>query len=238
MPIFFIDKRDMQNNQFVIEGSDAGHLINSLRIKKGEQVKVSDGNFLYKAVVKNIENQRVYLEILKNISPYNQITSNIILCIGMIKFDKFEQIIKWGTAMGVKEFYPMITENSQNFSISDNKKERWRRIIRESAMQSENIYLPKLNDIIEYEKSFQLFRDEQKIILHPYANIRINQLSIDINRKIVLYIGSESGFTEKEIETAVKYKSHIARLPGNILRTELAAIVAVGLVTSLFGAED
>ncbi len=228
MPLFHINSENIHNKYINITGDDFHHIIHSLRKKKNDIIKFTDSKNIYKSKIINISKKNLIAEIISSEKVMLQKKLKIILCVALIKFDNFEQILRWGTALGIYKFYPLITQNSQKIKISSSRWQRWNKIIKESAIQSENPQLPVICKIINFKDSLKMFDNYFKILFHPYTENNLREILKDNqNRKIVIYIGSESGFTDAEVEFALENNVQIAKLSGNILRTEVAALVAL-----------
>lgn len=227
MPLFRVNSSEIKNNCIKISGDDVHHIAHSLRIKKNQTIKFTDSRYIYYGKIIDISKKYLIAEIVKTEKVNIQKKVDILLCIALIKFDNFEKLLRWGTALGISKFYPIQTRYSQRIEISANRWRRWKRIIKESAIQSENPSLPELCEVVDLNESFNILNDYFKIMLHPYAEYNLKEILKEDRRKIALYIGSEAGFTENEIITAIENNVKIARLSGNILRTELAAVVSV-----------
>lgn len=227
MPLFRINSSEIKNNCIKISGDDVHHIVHSLRIKKNQIVKFTDSRYIYSGKIIEISKKYLIAEIVKSEKVSIQKKIDIVLCVALIKFENFEKILRWGTALGVSQFYPVQTQYSQKIEISSNRWQRWKKIIKESAIQSENPCPPELCEVMELKESFNILNSYFKIMLHPYTECNLKEILKENRKKIALYIGSEAGFTEDEIKMAIENNVKIAKLSGNILRTEIAALVAV-----------
>ncbi|MBN1898848.1 MAG: 16S rRNA (uracil(1498)-N(3))-methyltransferase [Spirochaetes bacterium] len=229
MPLFLINQDDFLNETRVeISPSDSYHIIRSLRKRKGDLIKISDGQFIYQAKIVD-DSRIVKVDIIskREIRPSGDI--HLTLCVSMVKFKAWESILKSSTALGVRQIYPLCSKNSQRWPVSDSRKKRWDTIIRESAIQSENPCPPVMNDSIEFQKALTHFKDHFNLMFHPYADGTLKEaLAGNQEKDIVIYIGSESGFSDEEVQDSIRHGVRVVKLETNILKTELASLVALG----------
>lgn len=52
---FFVDKEKIKENFAYIEGKDTHHIINVLRLKKGDEIVISDGSTEYQTSIYGVE---------------------------------------------------------------------------------------------------------------------------------------------------------------------------------------
>ena len=224
MHLFKINKKNFTSSESVkIFGGDFIHIKKSLRKKHGDYIFTTDGIYIYKTKIKNIEKNSLTAKIIskKKVPFKNRI--NLHLFTGMIKFSKFELILDYATQFGVKEIQPIITKFTQKRSINTNRICRWQKIILEASKQSFNPAPPVLKDIKPFSQSLNY--PGLKILLHPYIDNTLKDILPEkIPDRINIYIGPEAGFSDNEIKLAKENKINIVKLPYNILRSETAVI--------------
>src|SRR5258708_1340023 len=96
-----------------LEGAEAHHLINVLRIAIGHLVRVVGGKgFEAAAEVIDIKNGAVDLEILEFCAVNTELPFEFILAAAVPKGDRFAWLIEKATELGVRRFIPLITSRS------------------------------------------------------------------------------------------------------------------------------
>ena len=127
-----------------------------------------------------------------------------------------------------------------NLKKSKKKKKRisrWQRIAEEAAKQSQRGVIPEVEDLFTI-KELKKIKEEYDLILVLWASEKDKYLSelisnLDTNekKKILLIVGPEGGFNEKEIDFLKnKLKSNSVSLGPRILRTETAPIVGISII--------
>ena len=235
MTQFYVPYLKSDSNQVIISSSEFHHIVKSHRAKIGDVIKLFNGKGLVcLAKIKKISKDNLEAEILeKNFYPKKEY--EIVLCQGLIKLDKFEMIIEKTTELGVDKIIPVYLARSSVKPDSFLKKyERFKTIAIESSKQSDRIYIP---EIFEVKKLEDLFREQNieflNIVFYKDSQRNLLELKdfIKNSKKIRLFIGPEGDFSEEEIEFFKKQKnSYFASLSNNILRSETAAILSVGIV--------
>ena len=100
--------------------------------------------------------------------------------------------------------------------------------------QTQNYYLPLIDDCIDFYDSFELVDSNEKYIAHLCSN-SLNHLvkNLKENSKKCILIGPEGDFTIDEINYAIKMKFSEISLGKSRLRTETAGIVSATILNNL-----
>ena len=233
---FYVSPNQILNDIILISEEEKHHIVNVLRLKPNEHVKIFDGHGNeYLAKLQHFNDDTVVAEILehKKIPPPKP---TVTLFQGLPKFDKFEQLVQKTTELGVSEIVPVLCQRSVpklKRDTSVKRVSRWQRIANEASKQCGRVYLPKVREITEFnECCAKLNFDLSLILWEEERNIGfqsiLNQNS-DTGR-ISLFVGPEGGFSPEEVDIATAAGVIPVTLGSNILRTETAAIVGVALI--------
>ena len=141
------------------------------------------------------------------------------------KLEKIEYIVQKWTEVWVTGFYFFRSEISQKLILSENKIERLNKIIKEAAEQSWRSRVPEL--IIEDDIDLSLLKDNENIFFHTQddKSLSLNNLEIDYNKWVNLFVGPEWWFSEDEVDIFSKLSFKKVHLWNRILRTETTPIV-------------
>ena len=143
-----------------------------------------------------------------------------------------EFIIQKCTEIGASEFVPVIMNRCivKIDNKNENKKiDRWQKIAESAAKQSGRSAIPKVENVINFQKLCQLV-EKYDIVLVAYEKEIENTLKNEIsklnknNLKIGLVIGPEGGIEEEEVNKLKQTGAKIITLGKRILRTETASI--------------
>ncbi len=226
MQRYFIKEKAINNSLVIIEGKDYHHIKNVMRFKIGDLVIINTNqDKCYEASISSFTNDKVYLKITKELSIKKNII-NLSIAQTLIKKDNFELVLQKTTELGVKEIYPMLT-NRSIIKVSDLSKKlpRYNTIIKEASEQSERSSLPKIHNLFKLDS---LPFDEFDTVLIAFAREQENNLSeviknINKDSSVLVLIGPEGGFNEKELDF-LQTKGQFISLGKTILRSETAAI--------------
>ena len=235
---FFADDSAKQGDYFYISGSDYNHIRNVLRMKAGEEFLVSCGGVSSLCRLDGFEGDSAVAEIIEENYQSTDLPVEIYLFQGLPKSDKMELIIQKAVELGVHAIVP--TEMSRCVVKLDDKKkksktQRWQTIAESAAKQSKRSAVPTVYDAVSYKEALAMAQ-ELDVLMVPYEcadgmNATKNILSkIKEGSKVGIIIGPEGGFEESEVEKAIAIGGESISLGKRILRTETAAITAVGMV--------
>ncbi|HEY7336822.1 MAG TPA: RsmE family RNA methyltransferase [Bryobacteraceae bacterium] len=229
---FFVDA--VRNGHAAVEGAEARHLTRVLRVDAGQRYEISDNSNVYLAEIETARKERVVFRVLERLETPNGFP-NAILCVALIKFDRFEWMIEKATELGVSEIVPVQTARAERGleRAAQKRVERWRRIAFEASQQSRRARLPNVREPLFFDAAilqsanYRLALDEE----HggaPLLSASPTQLEPD--QSIALLIGPEGGWTEGERAAFVEAGWKRVSLGPLILRAETAAIAALAVV--------
>ena len=239
MPHFYVNPKDIQDKNFIIENEQFHYLSNVRRFSVGDEINIFDGlGNSYKARIDNIDKKSMKGTILSSktlLLPDKKIS----LYTAIPKGERFDWLIEKASEIGVSKIVPVIYVRSVVKELSENKLERYKKISISASSQSWRA------DIMPIEKSISFIETVEKLsaqkdtlnILPWESEEEKNILSIlnesnkDI-KNINIFIGPEGGFDKTEIDIAIKKGFKTVTLGKNILRVETAAIVAASIVTT------
>lgn len=241
---FFIELAALQKPIVAIEGSEAHHIRNVLRLKPGDKVRLFDGEgFEYEAIIHRFLANRIEIKITHKFPGTHESPVQIAVAQALLKEKKMDRLLRHLCELGITQWIPFISDRS--VSKPGEKRlsarvERWNKIVKESCKQCQRSKLPEIiktltfKDVLGYGRSCDL-----KIIFYENASATLKSLMAPnppaLCQKILLILGPEGGFSDQEIENARTAGYVVAGLGSRILRAETAAIAACTLTQYLFG---
>jgi len=235
---FFVTPKDIRGNSITITGEDVHHIKKVLRMDIGDELMVSDGNGKdYICKIDSFLKGIVKCTIIEKLNVNAESPLSIILYQCLPKSDKMELIIQKCTELGVKEIVPVISSRTivkMEDDKRDKKLERWNKIARESAKQSNRAYVPIVRPPLNFEKALEEI-SELDLGIIPWEKENGNGLKHVLRdrkgvRDIGIMIGPEGGFSNEEVDKARKCGLISVTLGPRILRTETAGFVIVSIV--------
>ena len=234
---FFIEEGNRHNNRYIINDADFNHIKNVLRMKVGDEFLVSENNVSNLCRITSFECESVIAEIIEESFQDTSLPIKIYLFQGLPKSDKLELIIQKAVELGVEGIIP-VEMNRCIVKFDDKKKksktERWQSIAESAAKQSKRTSIPTVYNVMSYNQALKM-ASELDVFMVPYEckdemKSTINALSkIKSGMSVGILIGPEGGFELNEIDSAIEFGGLPVSLGKRILRTETAAITAVGM---------
>ncbi len=234
---FFVSSNQKQNDRYFITDGDFNHIKNVLRMAVGDTFLVSDNGVSSLCEIESFEGNTVIAKILEKNYYDTTLPIKIYLFQGLPKGDKMELIIQKCVELGVEGIIPV--EMARCVVKLDEKKkkskqQRWQSISESAAKQSKRNTIPEIYPVISYNQALEKAK-ELDVVLVPYESKNgmedtKNALGqIKSGMSVGIFVGSEGGFEESEIEKALENGGNIISLGKRILRTETAAITATSM---------
>lgn len=241
MQRFFVEPHqiDEEAHQIHITGSDVNHISNVLRMKTGEELWISDGSkYEYRCTIESFEPDEVLLHIVYSQEPEYELPCRIYLFQGLPKADKMELIIQKAVELGAYEIIPVETKRcvvKLDGRKSAKKTARWQQIAESAAKQSKRMLIPNVHEVLTFREALK-YAESMDVRLVPYELARGMQetkeilAGIEPGQSVGIFIGSEGGFEEKEIEAAIEGGAKPITLGRRILRTETAGLAILSVL--------
>lgn len=236
MTRLFLDKVIQQQTPITITGEKAHYLSTVLRCRPDDIVIVTDSTgTAYSACISAITKKQTTIKITGPLHQDNESPLTIILLQGLLKGEKMDLVIQKSTELGVTKIVPMITERSQ---IRETRKlQRWQKIAGEASRQCGRNKIPLIHEPETFETAIASQRPDKGIICWEQSGAPFSAAldSCKDRKTIVLCIGPEGGFSEKELGAAEDQGFIVASLGKRILRAETAALTAIALTQFVLG---
>jgi 16S rRNA (uracil1498-N3)-methyltransferase len=216
-------------DQPVVFGSEHLHyLINVMRMKTGHKIRLfngCEGEWLCRLEKAGSKTVRGIPEEQLKLQTWPERKIHLLFC--PIKKQRMDFLVEKSVELGVTDFHPVITENTEVRKIN---RTRLRKQIIEASEQCERLDIPVINEISRMSEILGSWRETEKIITCMERIDAENTGKIDPkgNTPIAIFVGPEGGFTEKEREYISSSPLCMAvSLGKNILRSETAALAAI-----------
>jgi 16S rRNA (uracil1498-N3)-methyltransferase len=238
MPRFFISPEAISEGTITITGTDVNHIRNVLRMKEGEEIRVSDGENDYYCILRTITPDSILAQVCYEERGATELSVRIHLFQGLPKGDKMELILQKAVELGAYEVIPVSMKRcvmKLDSKKAANKNKRWSAISESAAKQSKRIIIPEVKSVMSYKEALEYAKDFDKKLL-PYENEKgmagTRELLADCKecKDIAVFIGPEGGFDDSEVELAKDYGFHTLSLGSRILRTETAGLTMLSIL--------
>ncbi len=241
MQKFIISKINCVPSKANIQGQDAKHISRVLRLTPGDRIEITDGKGKdYTAIITCISPDNIELDIIDKYNSLTESPIDITLGSGMLKDKKMDLVIKHVTQLGIRNWVPFFCERSiptPDAKRMEKRFQRWETIAKEALKQCRRSRLPQISKPLSFEKMLNKFSSyDLKIAFWEKSTQRLATLEKTSNhKKIIVLIGPEGGFSEKEIKMAKKKGFLSYCLGPRILRAETASISSCTLIQHILG---
>lgn len=236
MPHFFIKKKDISDNIITVsDDANYQHIVKSLRIKLNETLLFIDEDEIeYKTRVKDIQKDYMIAVIVESYQSTRKLKYNLYLAQSPLRSDAQITVMEKATELGVAGVYPIYTDNcAVKKNVIDTKIEKWQNTMYAASKQCERANIPtcfplsSLDEVVSCRKFSKIIalceRDTEQ-----YLKEYLSENPIKAGDDVLLIIGPEGGFSDKEF---LYFKTHnIPRisLGDLILKAETAVITTIG----------
>lgn len=224
-----IAPNQLQQNQILLTKEQQHYLNRVLRLQKGDRFIAMDG--MGKWWLAQLQGEQA--QVLEPLTVETELAVSITLMLALPKGNGFDEVVRCCTELGVTCIAPVVSDRTL-LNPSPQKLERWRRIAAEAAEQSERAFIPTILEPVSFDVSLSSFVTNHKYICEArgnYPHLK-NCLHNQAEMSIVIAIGPEGGWTDKELENAIQAGFEPVSLGRRILRAVTAPIVALSLISA------
>jgi 16S rRNA (uracil1498-N3)-methyltransferase len=225
-----------------LDGREAHHAVNVLRLKHGELVTVLDGiGNVFLCTVEDFGRGVVKLSVsLKNFAPAPSCSITLLQAVPKGKI--IESIIQKAVELGVQRVVPILSERvvtQLDDDAAENKRDQWQQVAIEAIKQCGAAWLPKVQAPMTME---QFFARREKFDLsivgslqqerrHPREVLREFETKHGRPPQSVgVWIGPEGDFSASEAAAIQNSGAQPVTLGKLVLRVETAAIYCLSFL--------
>ncbi len=239
MPCFYAPEMRINDDRIIISGTEHHHICNVFRKKVEDKILLSNGMGLL-AECKIIDISKKHLTVsIDKMTAIQKSQPQFAVAFPLLKNKHDSIIVEKLTELGVKDFFPIITERTVRKS-SVNTVEKFNKVAIAAMKQCDNAFLPtihkvrSLTGLIEEMKDFILVA-----ALEIGRHETLNEVAgTTEKRSICIIIGPEGGFSKDEIEYLQNKQVKTFTLGNHILRAETAAIASASQLVGTFLQND
>ena len=237
MPHFYVNPKNINGNNFVVDNEQFHYLANVRRFNIGDTINIFDGlGNSFVAKIEKIEKKQISGKILSS-KTFQLPGKKVSLYTAIPKGERFDWLIEKSSEIGVFKIVPVIYERSVVKYFSENKMERYRKIAMAASSQSWRADIMQIENPIRFSEILNTLKEQKNSLnILPYESEEENNiLSLKFSsvKNINVFIGPEGGFDNREIEIAMNNNFKIVTLGKNILRVETAALVSSSVVMAM-----
>ncbi len=237
LPFFYIPDHPRELKEFILDEDNSRHIVQVLRMKKGESLLLTDGKGqVLRVSILDDHKKKCRVGVLsaeQRPGPFKKVS----IAVSLLKnTSRFEWLLEKATEIGVTGIVPLLCERTEKTHF---RQDRLQSILISAMLQSQQAWLPVISEPILFkdlmrEKSFAAAGEAKKYIAHCLDEKRLSLG--EVVRKgggeghSLILIGPEGDFSKGEIEEALLQGYVPVTLGENRLRTETAGLVAATLL--------
>ncbi len=242
MSRFYVPKEAIEGNMIRLSGPEAHHILDVMRLKKGDSVAAFDGSGReYAGIIKETRPKDLTIEVTSTREAAACEKVAVTLAQAIPKKDKMDYIVEKATELGVHAIAPVETMRTIVRLKGDKAKERverWQRIAREAAKQCGRTTVPAVEKIKDYDS---FLKDAKGYDLSLMACL--SEGTIDIKealrkrraKNVLLCVGPEGDFTPDEIVSARSCGMEMISLGPMVLKSDTAGLAALAVINYEYG---
>ncbi|WP_058307405.1 16S rRNA (uracil(1498)-N(3))-methyltransferase [Gracilibacillus massiliensis] len=246
MQRYFINSDHWNDQNVQIVEDDYHHIVNVMRMSKEDKLIANrdDGKSAI-CEIDTISEDVVEAKVIEWLEETTELPIAITIAHGLPKGDKWEFILQKGTELGASHFIPFQAERSVvkwEPKKVQKKLPRWQKIVKEASEQAHRTRIPAVDTVLStsklisksanYDWKFFAYeettRGESSQKLHDYLS------QIKLGQSVIVCVGPEGGFTEKEAVELRQAGFESIRLGPRILRTETAPLYVLANLSYYF----
>lgn len=231
MQRYFTERID--NEIFTLNQDDTYHIRKVMRMNLGDKIEVIYKKELYIAEIIDSD-ELTRAKVIRKLDDYNELGNQVILVQSLVKEQKMDYILQKNTELGVSMFVPYQADRCIiKIKDSDNKKiDRWKKIVKEASEQSKRNIIPEVTKIMNINELDNINADIKILCSVNEKSVSIKKVlnDLEIDSKILVVIGPEGGFSEKEEAILIDKGFISVSLGSSVLRTETAGIFVLSCI--------
>ena len=243
---FFVSDDQVGESEICLTGKDVNHIKNVLRMKMGETLSISaQKEYDYLCSIKEIGRDQILLQIEDIVMEGTELPCEITLFQGLAKGEKMDWIIQKCVELGAARIVPVAMKRSVvklDAKKAEAKSKRWNAIAESAAKQAGRSCIPMVSSVMTMQEALEEGKKCERRFL-PYEGAkgmkRTRKLFSEISagESIAVFIGPEGGFSDEEVEEAIRQGYEPMTLGKRILRTETAGMTVLGILMYLLEQE-
>jgi len=239
MSRFYVPPEKVNKNKIVIDGKEAHHILDVMRMQEGDKVVVFDGTGKeYAGFIEfaDRKTKKIVVQVIRVGEPPLESFPEVTLAQALPKKGKMDLIVEKATELGVSAVLPVVTSRTivrPDDTGCDKKVARWKNIAIGASKQCGRSDVPQIADVRKYKELVPEF-DQYDLVLYAC----LNDTTIPIKEafkgfksgKILIVIGPEGDFTPEEIALVRTGNCKFVSLGRRVLKSDTAGLFALSVI--------
>jgi len=242
MSRFYAPPEKINGDTILIDGTEARHIINVMRLGENDTVTVFDGTGKeYVGFVKKIKQHAVLVQVVETRVPKPDRGPSVTLAQALPKKDKMDYVVEKATELGVVSIIPLISERTVvrlKKDKADTRISRWKRIALAASKQCGRTDVPEIASLQKYYNALDLSNSFDLTLDACLAENTIpvkDAFSGFSAGKVLIFIGPEGGFTPDEIKMTRRVPGiRCISLGSRVLKSDTAGLYLLSVLNYEF----
>lgn len=237
MSRFFAPKENVRGNLIHVDGQEARHILNAMRLKESDKVVVFDGTGKeYTGFIRETKPKSLLVEVVSVRAAKSEGLPEITLAQALPKKEKMAHIVEKATELGARIIIPVISERTVVRSGEDRmpgKIVRWKKIAIQAAKQCGRVDVPEIRGAQKFYNLVDVINDFDLALMACLSD-NTESLKQAISGfdagKIIVFIGPEGDFTPDEIKMAENTSCKFVSLGRRVLKSDTAGLYVLSVL--------
>lgn len=225
----------------------ARHVARVLRLRPGATLTLFDGRGgEFESEITSVQRDTVAVAVGSHRLVERESPVRTVLLQSLARAERMDLIVQKATELGVSAIFPLASEHSVvrlEAETAVRRAEHWRQIAIGACEQCGRNRVPPVHEILDLERAAAQAGPGLRCMLAPEAQISLAHALAPAPAAagsiaagdIVLLIGPEGGWSERELAAARQLGFRLCHLGPRILRAETAPLAALAIVQALTG---
>jgi 16S rRNA (uracil1498-N3)-methyltransferase len=238
---FYVPDLPRQGDPAPLPPEEAEHLLRVLRLGKGQTIRVFDGRGReHLAVLEALTKADAIVRVGEPVQSATEPRVQITLAQALLKGDKFDEVVRDATMLGVARVQPLLTsrcEVPRARSGDTARVERWHRVAVSSAKQCGRSVVPGVMPVATLAEFLAGASTAWTVMLAEpsLGSATASWHGTPLPESASLLVGPEGGWADDERALAERHQASMLTLGSRTLRAERAALVALTVLLHASG---
>ena len=226
IPYFYFAHLATMADEFILNENSSRHIVQVLRMQPGENLRLTNGKGLsVVATIREANKKRCLVQMTEK-ENRDPLPFKTEMGVSLLKnTSRFEWFLEKATELGISAIVPLKCTRTEKMQF---RMERMQGILESAMIQSQQVWMPELQEPKNFIDFVKDAKSDQKFIAHCEQGVKksLPEMINGHQSSRLILIGPEGDFTPEEIKLALESGFVAVQLGENRLRSETAAVAA------------
>lgn len=236
---FVAPSRPQVGQTLTLRPDQSHHLAEVLRLSEGRRVRVFTGSGEeFEGVVCAADPEASRIDVERRVRDEDAAETAVTLGFAPPRGARADWLVEKATELGARRLVPLLCERLERFPAEKARKrsERWERKAEAAAKQSGRTVIPAIEEPVALGEFAGVCEAPVRLACHGGSGVdglwnTLHEMD-ELPSAVALAIGPGGGFTDRELALLGRAGWDFVSLGPTTLRTETAAIVALGCLAA------